>query len=332
MEVREVGSGDRSWVADLLSDRWGSTCIARRDELVDAGELPGFVAEIDGEPVGLVTFRESRGEIEVVTLDASRQSVGVGTALLAAVEELARGRHARRVWLATTNDNAPALAFYLRRGFRLVAVHIGAVDRARAAKPAIPALGVAGIEIHDEIELARALGERPATAPTGSRPESDKIALASVAAKDRAVLAGLLGLRRDECSARRPELTDDGTFSRGIPDAPFAAPGAKAWFICYEGRPAGFAMARGLPGGAHEVAEFFVVPAHRRLGVGRRAATALFARLPGSWEVAYDLTNKEACRFWPAVVGEAATGPVDCRREGPPVRTCDEFVLRFPAG
>jgi predicted acetyltransferase len=318
----------------LLADRWGSTRIARRDQLVDAAELPGFVAEIDGEPVGLVTFRESRGELEVVTLDASRQAVGVGTALLAAVEELARRHRARRVWLGTTNDNAPALGFYQRRGFRLVAVHIGVVDRARAAKPGIPAFGVAGVEIHDEIELARALGEGPITAArTGTRRESDKVALKSVAAKERAVLAGLLQLHREEYSVRRGrELTDDGTSSRRILDALFVEPEEKAWLICHEGRPAGFAMARSLPGGAHEVAELFVVTAKRRVGVGRRAAAALFARLPGRWEVAYDLTNAEACRFWPPVVGAAATGPVDCCREGPPVRTCNQFVLRFPAG
>jgi len=48
-----------------------------------------------------------------------------------------------------------ALHFYQKRGFALVAVHRGAVDRARALKPAIPTLGFGGIPLHDEIELER---------------------------------------------------------------------------------------------------------------------------------------------------------------------------------
>ncbi len=36
---------------------------------------------------------------------------------------------------------------------RLVAVHRGAIDAARAIKPQVPLVGEDGIEIHDELEL-----------------------------------------------------------------------------------------------------------------------------------------------------------------------------------
>lgn len=58
--------------------------------------------------------------------------------------------------VVTTNDNLDALAFYLRQGFRLESVRLGAVDRAREIKPSIP-LVHDGIEIHDEWVLARPL-------------------------------------------------------------------------------------------------------------------------------------------------------------------------------
>jgi RimJ/RimL family protein N-acetyltransferase len=67
--------------------------------------------------------------------------------LIGAVKEL----DARRLWLITTNDNVRAQRFYERCGFELVAVHEGAVDRARVAKPDIPLLGDGGVEIHDEL-------------------------------------------------------------------------------------------------------------------------------------------------------------------------------------
>jgi RimJ/RimL family protein N-acetyltransferase len=63
-----------------------------------------------------------------------------------------KGLGARRLWLITTNDNVHAQRFYERRGFTLVGVGEGAVDRARLAKPEIPLVGNDGVEIHDELE------------------------------------------------------------------------------------------------------------------------------------------------------------------------------------
>jgi hypothetical protein len=55
-----------------------------------------------------------------------------------------------------TNDNVDAPRFYRRRGFCLVKVHRGVVDRSRASlKPEIPAVGAYGIPLRDEIELER---------------------------------------------------------------------------------------------------------------------------------------------------------------------------------
>jgi ribosomal protein S18 acetylase RimI-like enzyme len=141
-------------VSELLLERWASTSIVSRGSSHDAAALPGFVAEVDGERAGLLIYEETERQVEVVTLDALRESIGVGTALLGAVVGLAGQHRCKRVWLVTTNDNLHALRFYQRRGFRLVAVHAGAVDKARALKPAIPTNGLNGIAIHDEIELA----------------------------------------------------------------------------------------------------------------------------------------------------------------------------------
>jgi hypothetical protein len=70
--------------------------------------------------------------------------------------QLARRQGCARLWVITTNDNVDALRFYQRRGFCLVRVHRGAVDRSRAGlKPEIPAVGAYGIPLRDEIELER---------------------------------------------------------------------------------------------------------------------------------------------------------------------------------
>ena len=66
----------------------------------------------------------------------------------------ASGSRATPEWLITTNDNLDALRFYQRRGFRITAIHAGAVDDSRARlKPEIPEAGDHGIPLRDELEL-----------------------------------------------------------------------------------------------------------------------------------------------------------------------------------
>src|SRR5262245_35306005 len=68
-------------------------------------------------------------------------------------EQHARAAGCRRLWLATTNDNLPAIAFYSKRGWREVAIHRGAVAAARRLKPEIPEFGANGVRKQDEIEF-----------------------------------------------------------------------------------------------------------------------------------------------------------------------------------
>jgi ribosomal protein S18 acetylase RimI-like enzyme len=82
----------------------------------------------------------------------------VGTALFEAVVGRGRAAGCRRIHLVTSNDNLAALRFYQRRGMRIVAVHVGAIDRARNVKPMIPQVGLHGIDLHDELELELRLG------------------------------------------------------------------------------------------------------------------------------------------------------------------------------
>ncbi len=164
--IRPLTDRDRPWAARLLSARWGSTRMVTRGRLFDAGALPGFYATIEDVPSGLVTYHLARGECEITTLDSLREGLGIGTALLAAVERAAREAGSRRLWLITTNDNLHALRFYQRRGYTLAALYPDALAESRRLKPEIPLLGLAGIPLRDEIELEKRLaaGDRPARA------------------------------------------------------------------------------------------------------------------------------------------------------------------------
>jgi ribosomal protein S18 acetylase RimI-like enzyme len=148
VRVRTLTDGDRAWIAGIATELWGSPVVVAHGEILEPATLPGFVAEDDGERVGVLTYHADGDACEVVTIDAFEPHRGIGTALMRAVLSLGH----RRVRLITTNDNVPAQRFYERLGFRLVAVREGELERSRGLKPEIPLVGVGGAPIRDELE------------------------------------------------------------------------------------------------------------------------------------------------------------------------------------
>ncbi len=144
----------------FTKEYWGADYIVAHGAIYYPHELSGFAAvDPAGHVVGLVTYSIEHSECEVVTLNSVCQGAGVGTALLNAAKAVALNAGCSRLWLITTNDNLRALGFYQRRGYELVAVHRGAVERSRRLKPSIPLVSADGIPMRDEIELEYRLSE-----------------------------------------------------------------------------------------------------------------------------------------------------------------------------
>ncbi|WOF75741.1 GNAT family N-acetyltransferase [Parvibaculaceae bacterium PLY_AMNH_Bact1] len=155
--IRAIETEDRPLIEGALKKAWGSVRVVSRGKLWNPLDLPGFVAESAGDLVGLVTYRHEVDATEVVTLDSFTEREGVGTALLQAVAEVARDQGKAHLWLITTNDNIPAIRFYQRRGWDMVALHHGALAHSRRHKPEIPTHGLDGVPIDHEIEFRLAL-------------------------------------------------------------------------------------------------------------------------------------------------------------------------------
>lgn len=151
--VREIDESDRAWLRQFANERWGAPMVVSRGIAYELALLPGFIAEDQGEKVGVLTYHHGGQACEVVSIDSLRPHQGIGTRLLTAVKKTALQAGCTRLWLITTNDNLDALHFYQKRGFVLVAIHRNAIEQSRQLKPQIPLVGDFGIPIRDEIEL-----------------------------------------------------------------------------------------------------------------------------------------------------------------------------------
>lgn len=153
--VRPIDASDGAFLRAEMTRHWGSTQIWSLGRAFQADRLPGFVALINGERVGQVTYSIDPGgyQCEVVTLSVRREGQGIGSRLLEAAVNAARREGCIRAFLTTTNDNVRAIGFYQREGWRLAALHKGNVDEARRRVPSIPRVGPSGIPIRDEVEL-----------------------------------------------------------------------------------------------------------------------------------------------------------------------------------
>jgi ribosomal protein S18 acetylase RimI-like enzyme len=148
INVIAVTPSDRQWMASRTTQLWGADFVVSRGVAHRVAELPGFITWIEGQRVGVATYHLGESDCELVTLDALRPRIGIGTALVDAVKKAAAGR---RLWLVTTNDNVDAIRFYQRRGFMLTAVYANAIEDSRKLKPQIPGVGNYGIPIRDEL-------------------------------------------------------------------------------------------------------------------------------------------------------------------------------------
>ena len=88
-----------------------------------SGNSAVLVAERVGTLVGLATgnggvHASKRGVVEIgIGVRAAHHGVGIGTALIAALEQWARGAGLHRLQLPVVTSNEPALALYRKAGF-----------------------------------------------------------------------------------------------------------------------------------------------------------------------------------------------------------------------
>ena len=152
--VREATDADRGSAQELFSRDFGRTKIVAFGELMDIDQLPVLVAmTASPDPAGALAYRLLGDALHLVALatDPMWQRSGVGGHLVAEAELLARCLQLKRIVIATTNDNLPALYFYQRRGYRLTDLVVDSVVEHTGQEVD----GFAGIPVRDEVRLEK---------------------------------------------------------------------------------------------------------------------------------------------------------------------------------
>lgn len=154
MDIIGLTKDYKDEVERVVADSYCGLQIAVHRELYDLRKLPCLIALSDKqELLGYCYYRFENNECEIMVLESIQQSIGVGTALIKKVEELAHTQNCTRIYLQTTNDNAHAFRFYQRRGFIMCDVRWNELDYSRKLNPTIPLVGDNDIPALHEIEF-----------------------------------------------------------------------------------------------------------------------------------------------------------------------------------
>lgn len=152
-----INENARQKVTDFIAEHWHGTDMLIRGEIINMTKVDGFVVFNEGVIIGLITYLVKDCVVEITSLDSLIPNSGIGTMLLNSIIKMSKQNGYKRIQLITTNDNINAIRFYQKRGFELIGINCGAIDREREKKPQIPIIGENGIPLRHEIEFSMEL-------------------------------------------------------------------------------------------------------------------------------------------------------------------------------
>jgi predicted acetyltransferase len=153
------------------------------------------------------------------------------------------------------------------------------------------------------------------TSARGSRkfaPRSNTIRIEVIPAarEQEPILANLLELYiHDFSELLSIDLGPDGRFVYPQLDLYWTEPDRHPFLVTLDGKWAGFVLVK-RAGDVWDMAEFFVVRAYRRRGIGSQIAREIWQRFPGSWEVRV-MEDNLALAFWRRTVPECQPAHVE---------------------
>lgn len=157
--IRKTAPCDTEDIRKIVEKFFGEDEQMTHDQTFEVSTLSGYVAKSSGRVVGFVSTAEKDYDVLIVALGIlpEYQSLGIGKALVKKVEDVAFRRKKKRLFVSTSNDDLPALAFYQAIGFQIYEVKPNVI----AMKHGKVISGIAGLPVRDELRLQKTLlGEK----------------------------------------------------------------------------------------------------------------------------------------------------------------------------
>ncbi len=162
-------------------------------------------------------------------------------------------------------------------------------------------------------------------------------------AADRGWIQGVYGEYLDSLSGLNtglyPAIAADDSQKDGIFASWFASQSSHPLVIVRDAERIGFALvarplvaATGESAPDYRLAEFFVRAPYRGNGYGREAATLIFDRFAGDWEIVEYQRNPGSVRFWRRVLGSYGRGEFTERSRHGEIRHRFRSSAARPAG
>lgn len=144
---------DKSCIREFVRRFWGEEEQLTFDREFAVWKLPAYIARVESEVAGFVSLAEVSDAVLVVALGVlpQYQGSGLGSGLVQRVEDETKKLGKRRVLVATSNDDLPALAFYQSHGFQIFEVKPNVI----AEKHGTILKGIGGLPVRDELRLQK---------------------------------------------------------------------------------------------------------------------------------------------------------------------------------
>jgi ribosomal protein S18 acetylase RimI-like enzyme len=128
--LRQATTEDTEWLVPFINRAFAHDNYFKRTERTDPSQVAEYLRkgvilllEDAGKLFGLVytELRENgRGYIGMIAIDPDRQGGGIGTHLLRTGEKFCRDKGARVIELSVVNLRSDLVAWYQRKGYRIV--------------------------------------------------------------------------------------------------------------------------------------------------------------------------------------------------------------------
>jgi ribosomal protein S18 acetylase RimI-like enzyme len=153
--IEKTSEREKASIREFVKRFWGEEEQLTFDRKFLVSELPGYVAKVEEEIVGFISFAPADNAMIIVALAVlpKYQGCGIGKHLVSKAQKEAVISKNKELLVSTSNDDLPALGFYQSQGFQIYEVKPNVI----AEKHGGLVKGIGNLPTRDELRMRKKL-------------------------------------------------------------------------------------------------------------------------------------------------------------------------------